>query len=88
MEEHGDKASDDVKSGIENALKDAKEKLDSQDLATLKAAGEALSQASMKLGEHMHQAAGGDAAPAGSDTDANPSAADDNVVDAEFEETN
>ncbi len=90
MEEHGDKASEEVKTGIETALKDAKEKLDSQDLATLKAASEALSQASMKLGEHMHQASGDAPSPESGAADTGNASApnDDNVVDAEFEETN
>ncbi|MBL93007.1 MAG: molecular chaperone DnaK [Myxococcales bacterium] len=88
IEEHGDKAPEDAKAAVQGALTEAKEKLDSQDLAVLKAATEALSQASMKMGEHIHQTASPDAGAPGAAPEAEAPPADDNVVDAEFEETN
>jgi len=81
--EFGDKVSADEKSAIERAVDDLKAVKDGEDLEAITSKTQALSQAAMKLGEAMYQAqqgqgAGGDASPA----------ADEGVVDAEFEEVN
>jgi molecular chaperone DnaK len=81
LTEFGDKVGAAEKSAIEQALGDLKAAKDGEDVADIQAKTQALVQASMKLGEAMYQAqqgagAGGDEAPA----------ADDGVVDAEFEE--
>ncbi|MEQ8667228.1 MAG: molecular chaperone DnaK [Rhodospirillales bacterium] len=92
LKEYGDKISDDDKSAVESALAELKEVKDSDDLDEIKAKTEALSQASMKLGEAMYKAQqeeGGDAdfteasAEASSSSDGD---GDDKVVDADFEE--
>ncbi len=83
-------AEDDVKK-IEEALEKVKKSITDNDSEGMKSSVEELQQASFKIGEAMYKAAStetppeGDAqAPAG-DGDKTPK--DDNVVDAEFEET-
>jgi molecular chaperone DnaK len=80
LKEHGEKLGDDVKKEVEKAIEDAKAVKDSDDLDELKAKTEALSQASMKMGQAIYgqqqQAAG----------DAGEEKKDDNTVDADFEE--
>ena len=88
--EFGDKVSEDEKKSIETALEELKAAVaeDEPDPDRLNAKTEALTQASMKLGEAMYKAAqaeqdaqdtGGDDAKTGGDDDGN-------VVDADFEE--
>ncbi len=86
LKEYGDKLSDDEKKNIENAIADVKSALEGDDAEAIKAKTEALTQASMKLGEAVYKA---NQAAAGGDTDANASGGtggDGKVVDAEFEE--
>jgi molecular chaperone DnaK len=82
MAEYGDKVSGDDKTAIETALADLKAVVDGGDAEDIAAKTQTLIQASMKLGEAMYKAqqaeGGADAAAA--------EAADDGVVDAEFEE--
>jgi len=82
LTEFGDKVGADEKSAIESALADLKAAKDGEDVAAIQAKTQALVQASMKLGEAMYQAQQGAAAPGGEEAPA----ADDGVVDAEFEE--
>lgn len=98
LNDNKDKLSDEAKTPVEEAVKAAKEKADSEDLEELKAANEALTAVSHKLAEEMYKAN----PPADGAPGADPSAAggadagaqgksdkddDDNVVDAEFEES-
>jgi molecular chaperone DnaK len=85
MSEHGSKIDADGRSAIENAIADLKEAIKSDDPDVIKPKTDALAQASMKLGEAMYKAqqAAGEAAGA---TDGSQPKADDNVVDATFEE--
>jgi len=90
LKEYGDKISDDDKSAVESALSDLKDVVDGDDLDEITAKTEALSQASMKLGEAMYKAQQEEGGDAGSD-DADDSSSggasdDDTVVDADFEE--
>ncbi len=80
MAEHGDKVSGDDKSAIEAALADLKSVLDGEDAEAISTRTQTLIQASMKLGEAMY------AAQQGASGAAQPDAAGDEVVDAEFEE--
>ncbi len=88
LTEYGDKVSADEKAAIEAALKEAEDAVREGDKDTIEAKTNALATASHKLAEQMYQAeqakggaqAGAEAGAAGSH------AADDNVVDAEFEE--
>jgi len=81
MAEHGDKVGPDEKAAIETALTDLKAVLESGDGEDISAKTQTLIQASMKLGEAMYKAQQGEAG----DGEAS-AAADDGVVDAEFEE--
>ena len=88
--EFGDKVSEDEKKSIETALEELKAAVaeDEPDPDRLNAKTEALTQASMKLGEAMYKAAQAeqDAQDTGGD-DAKTGGGDDgNVVDADFEE--
>ena len=86
LAEHGDKIEEADKTLIEADVTALKEALEGEDGEAIKAKTEALSQSSMKLGEAIYKAtqeaaAAAAAAPMGDDTPA-----DENVVDAEFEE--
>jgi molecular chaperone DnaK len=88
LKDGGDKVPAGVKTEAESALAEARAALEGSDADALKAAGEKLTQAAMKVGEAMYKAeaaAGADAAGAapGSAGTAKPA---DNVVDAEFED--
>ncbi len=88
LAEFGDKIEAEEKTAIETGIAELKTAMEGDDAADIKAKTEALSQASMKLGEAMYrasqeEAAAGDEPPA--DGDAGSGGADD-VVDADFEE--
>ncbi|OGQ11420.1 MAG: molecular chaperone DnaK [Deltaproteobacteria bacterium RBG_16_71_12] len=92
LKENGDKVSAGAKEPVEAALKQAKEKLDSQDVAVVKAALEELTKASHKMAEELYkagtpndptQAAQSAPPPPGAEGDKKPG---DDVVDAEYEE--
>ena len=87
LTEYGDKVSADEKAAIEVALKEAEDAVREGDKDTIEAKTNALATASHKLAEQMYQAeqAKGGAQP-GAEAGAGSHAADDNVVDAEFEE--
>jgi len=85
LAEYGDKVSAEEKAAIETALKEAEDAVHEGDKDTIEAKTNALATASHKLAEQMYkteqaQAQPGEAAAGGA------GAADDNVVDAEFEE--
>ncbi|HWA62441.1 MAG TPA: molecular chaperone DnaK, partial [Caulobacteraceae bacterium] len=82
LAEHGDKIGGAEKSAIETAVTELKSALEGEDPDAIQAKTQSLMQASMKLGEAMYKAQQGEAG-AGAET---ASAADDGVVDAEFEE--
>ena len=94
--EHGDALSAEDKQAIESALTDLRSVKDGEDVDAIKAKTEAVTQAAMKIGEAMYRSAQEQqAGPGGPDGDTNdpgtggPSggqAADDGVVDADFEE--
>ena len=90
LKDYGDKVEAADKTAIESALAELKEAMQGEDAEAIKAKTEALSQASMKLGEAMYrasqeEASAGDGAEAAADG-ANGASADENVVDADFEE--
>ena len=85
VSEHGDKVDPADKTAIEAALASLKDAIKGDDAEDIKAKTNTLAQASMKLGEAMYKAQAGEAAAADAQADgAKP--ADDNVVDADFEE--
>ncbi|MEE8274363.1 MAG: molecular chaperone DnaK [Alphaproteobacteria bacterium] len=92
LQEFGDKVGEDERKAIEDDIAALRAVLDGEDAEEIKNKTNTLAQSSMKLGEAMYkaQAEAGPtpeegAADAGDDADA-AAAADDNVVDAEFEE--
>ncbi len=87
LEEHGDKLDAAEKSKIEDALKATEEAVKGDDKADIDAKTEALGNASQKLGEIVYAQAQAEAENAQSGTANHQSAkADDDVVDAEFQE--
>ena len=81
MTEHGDKIGETERAAIQTAIADLKSALEGEDVEQIQAKTQALSQAAMKLGEAMYQAQ-----QAGAAGGAEGAAAEDGVVDAEFEE--
>ncbi len=82
LKDYGDKVGVEEKTAIETALTDLKGVLDGDDAEAIKEKTNALAEASMKLGEAMYKAsqAEAEAKAAGADK------AEDDVVDADFEE--
>ena len=97
MSEHGDKTPEDMKGRMEEALKEAKEELASEDPDRIKAASEKLEKSLHEQAAAMYQQASGaeggpgpdmadmGQAAAGPDGD-NGTGGSDDVIDAEFEE--
>jgi molecular chaperone DnaK len=73
-----------VKDDVEKAIEAANEAIASDDADRIKQATTALAQVAMKIGEAIYSAKGG--GDAGSDEPSASKDADDNVVDADFEE--
>jgi len=89
VKEAGDKATDEEKSAIDAALTDARDALKADDLAKIEAATTKLTEASSSLAQKLYaeqQAGGAQGADAQSAGGSSSKAADDGVVDAEFEE--
>jgi molecular chaperone DnaK len=89
LKDAGDKVTDAIKAEVETAIKAAKEQQASEDVDAIRTATESLAQAAMKIGEAVYGAQASEAGHgAGDDADGQKSAgaADDNVVDADFEE--
>jgi molecular chaperone DnaK len=90
LKDLGEKVDGETRSKVEAATADLKKAMEGEDAAEIKAKSEALTQVSHKLAEAMYQQAaqseqGGPGAQTG--TQENPGAqADDDVVDADFEE--
>jgi len=90
LKDLGDKVDDSTRSNVEAAMADLKKALESEDTEEIKAKSEALTQASHKLAEAMYQQSaqadqGAEGAEAGPQDTAGANA-DDDVVDADFEE--
>ena len=87
LEEAGDKASDEEKESINNAVAALEEAIKGDDLAEIEAKTKGLTEESTGLAQKMYeeQAQAGEAA-AGAEADNSESSADSDAVDAEFEE--
>ncbi len=84
ISENGDKIEADDRQAAERAIADVRTSLEGEDLEAIRSAVAVLQTAAQKLGEQMYQAApGADGAEAPPSAD--EAAADDDVVDAEFE---
>jgi molecular chaperone DnaK len=87
LSEHGPKIGEGERRAIENAISDLREAVKGDEAETIRAKTNALSQASMKLGEAVYaQAQGGAGAGAGAAGNDGKAGAKDDVVDAEFTE--
>ena len=92
LKEYGDKVGPNEKAAIEDALKELREVIDSEDAEKIKEKSDVLSQASMKLGEAMYQASQAENSAAAADNtteDSSESTTDDKdekVVDSDYEE--
>ena len=88
LKDAGDKATADEKTAIEAALTEGREAAKSEDLAKIEAATTKLTEASGSLAQKLYaeQQAAGANAGAGAQQAGGNKAADDGVVDAEFEE--
>jgi molecular chaperone DnaK len=88
LKDAGDKATADEKSAIEAALTEGRDAAKSEDLAKIEAATTKLTEASGSLAQKLYaeQQAAGANAGAGAQQAGGNKAADDGVVDAEFEE--
>jgi len=91
LADYGDQVTQDERTAIETAITELREVMEGEDLEAITAKTEALTQASMKLGEAMYkaqqaeaEAGAGDAADGGASEQAKSN--DDTVVDADFEE--
>ncbi len=90
VKEHGDKVGAEERGQIEANIAALREVLPGEDQEVIRSKAEALAQSSMKLGEAMYKEQAGDGdgddgAPGG-DSQAEPAAGDDGVVDVDFEE--
>ncbi len=85
LREYGDKLTDSEKKDIENALDRCKKiKETSSDVTEIRSAIDGLMKASHKIAEHIYRAAGAQAGSSGSE--AEKKKAEEEVVEAEFEE--
>ena len=83
LKDYGDKVGIDEKTAIETALTDLKGVIDSEDSEAIKEKTNALAEASMKLGEAMYKASQAEAEAKAAEAG---KPAEDDVVDADFEE--
>jgi len=89
LEEAGDKVSEDVKAPVADAVAELKTALEGDDTEVINAKVQALTEVSLKLGEELYKAgvATADADNAdGDDQSSDEGKAQDDVVDADFEE--
>jgi molecular chaperone DnaK len=86
MKEHADKLDSGSKSAVEAAIKQVKDAAQGSDVAAIQTAVSNLEQASHALSKHMYDAAQAAASQGGDGTRPAPgAAANDDVIDAEFE---
>ncbi len=88
LEEHGDKVSPEVRSGIESAIGNLEDKIKGDDKSAMESALKQLSDASLELGKAVYEATSEQAAAGSQDPTTEEAAGaggDDDVIDAEFE---
>ncbi|WP_236870113.1 molecular chaperone DnaK [Candidatus Bandiella numerosa] len=89
LKEYGDKISSTDKEEVENIIKDLRSIMDSENVGEINSKVESLTQASMKIGQHVYgneqQPPNGDNASTNGGNDSNEG---EKVVDAEYEEVN
>ncbi len=85
VDDHGDKVDASTIEVIELATKVLEEALESEDAGKIKSLSQDLTEAAMKLGEAIYQAQA-ETAQEESEVDDGPSAVDEDIVDADFED--
>ncbi|MFT4715542.1 MAG: molecular chaperone DnaK [Paracoccaceae bacterium] len=85
MEEHGEKVDASTIEVIELSIKVLEEALETEDSGKIKSLSQDLTEAAMKLGEAIYSAQAAEAEEE-SDSDDGPSAVDEDIVDADFED--
>jgi molecular chaperone DnaK len=83
LDEHGDKVDASLRADVEAAIAEAKTALEGDDIEAMKAKGQALTDAAMKMGQAIYEK---DAAAAASPAGDEPAGEEEEVVDAEFSE--
>ncbi len=83
LDEHGDKVDAGLRAEVETAIADAKTALAGEDIDAMKATGQALTDAAMKMGQRLYEQ---DSAAAASPAADAQEADDAEVVDAEYSE--
>ncbi|MEM7711361.1 MAG: Hsp70 family protein, partial [Pseudomonadota bacterium] len=89
LSDHGDKVDEETRTAIELAMGDLKEALEGEDAEAITAKSQTLAESAMKLGEAIYKSEAESASAEAPDMDAEPAndtKAEDDVVDAEFEE--
>jgi len=86
LEEHGDKIDADTKAAVEEALGETKTALEGDDPDAINAKAQALTEAAMKMGQQIYEKEQASAGEAGDASSSEDTAADEEVVDAEFSE--
>jgi len=86
LEEHGDKVDPTTVEAIEFAITALEEALENDDAAKIKSGIQNVMEASMKLGEAIYKAQTADGADDDSDDGDAPKGADEDIVDADFED--
>lgn len=86
LAEVGDKVSGDVKASVETAVSDLKAAIEKDDLADIEAKTQALTQAAMAVGQAIYEQSQREEADAANADAARHAAAEDGVVDADFED--
>ncbi|NBM19664.1 molecular chaperone DnaK [Streptomyces sp. GC420] len=84
LRESGDKIPGDVKSEVESALTEVREKLKGEDTAAIRAASERAAAVAQKIGTAMYAQARASGAQEGGTAAGGPSGTDEEVVDAEI----
>ena len=82
LREHGDKITDEERSDVDTKMSALKTELEGDDLDAIKAATEALMNASQQFSQRLYEQAGAEASAAPTDADA--ASGDDDIVDAEI----
>jgi len=85
LEEHGDKIDAATKSAVETAISEVKTALEGDDVDTINAKAQVLSEAAMKMGQQIYEQEQ-EGATSGDANEPSTSDADEEVVDAEFSE--
>ena len=86
LKDYGDKVSEDDRKAIENAIAELKTASEGDDLEAIRAKTAALAEASMKLGQAVYEASQADSTAQADGASSGGTKANEDVVDADFEE--